>query len=112
MRAPSTLRRLHPIAAHNTLETVFLARSFPKWLMSRKCSFHVLRCDNSDKSHPVQSTSRHLRLLVDLYRDDTGIVKNDGASYWQTEGSAKEASVTIEFDKPCIIDSFELGETR
>lgn len=29
--------------------------------------------------------------------------------YWQTTGPMKEATVTIEFDKPCIIDSFELG---
>ena len=38
-----------------------------------------------------------------------GIVKPDGPGYWQTEGASKLASVTIEFDKPCLIDSFELG---
>lgn len=38
-----------------------------------------------------------------------GLMKNDPAAYWQTAGPMKQAAVTIEFDKPCLIDSFELG---
>lgn len=41
--------------------------------------------------------------------ESSGIAKNDPAMYWQTTGPMKEATVTIEFDKPCVIDSFELG---
>jgi hypothetical protein len=73
--------------------------------MSRKCTFHILRCDSSDKAHPVQSARCTLQQRLNL----AGIVKNDAANYWQTEGPSKETSVTIEFDKLCTIDSFELG---